>query len=87
MTICNFLKSAAISALLAGGAALPAHAVFFHIGSGSIDGSLCVGNDCVASPAFGFDTVILRENNLRILLRRYLDRGGVPAERLAADGQ
>jgi hypothetical protein len=66
MTICNFLKSAAISALVAGGAALPAHAVFFHIGSGSIDGSLCVGNDCVASPAFGFDTIILRENNLRI---------------------
>ena len=66
MTICSFLKSAAISALLAGGAALPAHAVFFHIGSGSIDGSLCVGNDCVASEAYGFDTVRLKENNLRI---------------------
>ncbi|MDQ2090262.1 hypothetical protein [Marimonas arenosa] len=43
-----------------------AQAVFFHIGSGSIDGSLCVGNDCVASEAFGFDTIRMKENNLRL---------------------
>ena len=46
--------------------AAPASAVFFHIGNGSIDGSLCVGNDCVSSEAFGFDTIRLKENNLRI---------------------
>ena len=43
-----------------------ASAVFFHIGSGSIDGSLCVGNDCLENEAFGFDTIRLKENNLRI---------------------
>src|SRR3954471_14221 len=29
-------------------------------------GSLCVGLDCPVNPNFGFDTIILRENNLRI---------------------
>lgn len=31
-----------------------------------IDGSLCVGNDCYSGYAFGFDTIVLQENNLRI---------------------
>jgi hypothetical protein len=31
-----------------------------------IDGSLCTGNDCANGEAFGFDTVRLKENNLRI---------------------
>ncbi len=31
-----------------------------------VDGSLCVGNDCPTSPAFGFATILLQENNLRI---------------------
>jgi hypothetical protein len=31
-----------------------------------IDGSLCVGNDCYNGLAFGFDTIVLMENNLRI---------------------
>ena len=31
-----------------------------------VQGSLCVGNDCPAAPAFGFDTIRLQENNLRI---------------------
>ena len=31
-----------------------------------IDGSLCVGFDCVANMAFGSDTIVLKENNLRI---------------------
>ena len=38
-----------------------------HIGNVTIDGSLCVGFDCTAGMAFGFDTIILKENNLRIL--------------------
>ena len=66
MSYRRLLKSVSAGALLALVSGLPAQAVFFHTGSGSIDGSLCVGNDCVASPAFGFDTVILRENNLRL---------------------
>jgi hypothetical protein len=31
-----------------------------------IDGSLCVGNDCYSGLDFGFDTIVLMENNLRI---------------------
>lgn len=31
-----------------------------------IDGSLCVGNDCYSGLAFGYDTIVLMENNLRI---------------------
>jgi hypothetical protein len=31
-----------------------------------VDGSLCVGNDCYNGLAFGFDTIVLMENNLRI---------------------
>ncbi len=31
-----------------------------------IQGSLCVGVDCVNGEAFSFDTIILKENNLRI---------------------
>jgi hypothetical protein len=31
-----------------------------------IDGSLCVGLDCVNGESFGFDTLRLKENNLRI---------------------
>ena len=38
----------------------------WHTGAGTIDGSLCIGFDCPATPAFGFDTLRLQENNLRI---------------------
>ena len=31
-----------------------------------IDGSLCVGFDCVVGESFGFDTIRVKENNLRI---------------------
>jgi len=31
-----------------------------------VDGSACIGFDCVNGYSFGFDTVVLRENNLRI---------------------
>jgi hypothetical protein len=31
-----------------------------------IDGSLCVGMDCVNGESFGFDTIRLKENNIRI---------------------
>jgi hypothetical protein len=31
-----------------------------------VDGSLCVGTDCVNGENFGFDTIRLKENNLRI---------------------
>jgi len=31
-----------------------------------VDGSLCVGNDCYSGLAFGFDSIVMMENNLRI---------------------
>jgi hypothetical protein len=31
-----------------------------------VDGSLCVGNDCYSGYTFGWDTIVLMENNLRI---------------------
>ncbi|MCP4903302.1 MAG: tail fiber domain-containing protein [bacterium] len=31
-----------------------------------VDGSLCVGFDCTCNMSFGFDTIVLKENNLRI---------------------
>ena len=37
-----------------------------HLDDVIIDGSLCVGNDCYSGLAFGFDTIVLMENNLRI---------------------
>ena len=35
-----------------------------------VDGSACVGQDCVNGESFGFDTIRLKENNLRI---KFLD--------------
>ena len=34
-----------------------------------VQGSLCVGFDCVNNEVFDFDTIILKENNLRILFK------------------
>ncbi|MFK7940749.1 MAG: tail fiber domain-containing protein [Roseovarius sp.] len=31
-----------------------------------VDGSICVGQDCVNGESFGFDTIRIKENNLRI---------------------
>ncbi|MDU8926874.1 hypothetical protein RXV86_05720 [Alisedimentitalea sp. MJ-SS2] len=37
-----------------------------HLDDVIIDGSLCVGFDCASGEGFGFDTIRLKENNLRI---------------------
>lgn len=42
-----------------------AHAQY-SVGDREISGSLCVGIDCVNNENFGFDTIRLKENNLRI---------------------
>ena len=31
-----------------------------------VDGSACIGFDCVNGESFGFDTIRIKENNLRI---------------------
>lgn len=45
---------------------LSAAADIVHLDDVIIDGSLCVGNDCYNGYVFGFDTIALLENNLRI---------------------
>ncbi len=44
----------------------PVFADVVHLDDVIIDGSECVGNDCVNGESFGFDTIRLKENNLRI---------------------
>ena len=43
-----------------------------------VDGSLCVGFDCTCNYSFGFDTIVLRENNLRIFFDDTSTAGGFP---------
>lgn len=43
-----------------------------------IDGSLCVGFDCVNGENFGFDTIRLKENNLRIKFDDTSNSGSFP---------
>jgi hypothetical protein len=44
-----------------------------------VQGSLCVGLDCVNNENFGFDTIILKENNTRILFNDTSVQAGFPA--------
>ncbi|WP_170125469.1 tail fiber domain-containing protein [Jannaschia seohaensis] len=44
-----------------------------------VDGSLCVGFDCANGVSFGFDTQILKENNLRIFFDDTSTAGSFPS--------
>lgn len=44
-----------------------------------VEGSACVGIDCVASESFGFDTLRLKENNLRIHFEDTSSSGSFPS--------
>ncbi|TMI98706.1 MAG: tail fiber domain-containing protein [Alphaproteobacteria bacterium] len=46
----------------------------------NVNGSLCVGFDC-PPPSFGFDTIVLRENNLRIFFDDTSVSAGFPANK------
>ena len=46
--------------------ATPASADFLILDDLIVDGSACIGFDCVNGESFGFDTLRLKENNLRI---------------------
>jgi hypothetical protein len=50
-----------------------------HLDNVSIDGSLCVGNDCPTNPTFGFNTILLMENNLRIKFEDTSTLAGFPS--------
>jgi len=43
-----------------------------------VDGSACVGTDCTSSESFGFDTLRLKENNLRIKFDDTSSSGSFP---------
>ena len=64
------IKSAVSQLAIVAGLALTintsASADIVHLDDVIIDGSLCVGQDCVNGENFGFDTLRLKENNLRI---------------------
>ncbi|MCP3969830.1 MAG: hypothetical protein GY717_05855 [Rhodobacteraceae bacterium] len=47
-----------------------AQADIVHLDDVIVNGSLCVGVDCVNGESFGFDTIRLKENNLRV---RFMD--------------
>ena len=60
----TLLKYAAVAG--ASALALPAVAQQTFTTDVIVQGSLCVGIDCTTSESFGFDTIRLKENNLRI---------------------
>jgi len=47
----------------------------------NVNGSLCVGFDCPPPGGFGFDTIVLRENNLRIFFDDTSVSAGFPANK------
>jgi len=57
----------------------PAAADICHLDDVIIDGSLCVGFDCVCNMSFGFDTIVLQENNLRIFFNDTSTAGSFPS--------
>jgi hypothetical protein len=63
--------------LIGGGHAVAQQQVFAS--DVDVQGSLCVGFDCTANESFGFDTVKLKENNLRIFFQDTSVAAGFPA--------
>ncbi len=62
----NSLKALVAGTALTALAAGSAHADFVINDDLIVDGSACIGFDCVNGESFGFDTLRLKENNLRI---------------------
>ena len=60
------LRTSAALVGLALVAAVPAVADQVILDDLIVDGSACIGQDCVNGESFGFDTIRLKENNLRI---------------------
>ncbi|WP_417489957.1 hypothetical protein [Maricaulis sp.] len=66
MKFMNTTSAAVIAAAALMGMASQANADIQHLDDVIITFSLCVGNDCNNGENFGFDTMRLKENNLRI---------------------
>ncbi|MCG6902278.1 MAG: hypothetical protein LJE68_06305 [Rhodobacter sp.] len=68
MSCRNFLAISSMTLALSAAAAAPGLAqTVLTTSNGIIEPSLCVGSDCAPGISFGADTIILKENNLRIL--------------------
>jgi len=65
-TCTNTIALLGLTTALAGFAPHTASADIVHLDDVIIDGSLCAGFDCVNGESFGFDTLRLKENNLRV---------------------
>lgn len=68
MTYSKFLKVSLAAIILATPFSVPQFAMADQVINDDliVDGSTCVGNDCVNGESFGFDTLRLKENNTRI---------------------
>jgi hypothetical protein len=62
----NLFSSAAVAALLISAPFTLVRADQQILDDLIVDGSACIGQDCVNGESFGFDTLRLKENNLRI---------------------
>ena len=63
----KILRTSAVVGLLVASAAYADQVILDDL---IVDGSICAGMDCVNGESFGFDTIRLKENNLRI---RFVD--------------
>jgi hypothetical protein len=62
------------------GSRAPAAPTYFvHPEDVSIQGSLCTGFDCVSGESFGFATLVLKENNLRLKFHDTSGTGSFPS--------
>jgi hypothetical protein len=64
------------AAMSGGGVVTPAQTIADDL---EVQGSLCVGLDCIANESFGFDTIRMKENNLRIRFDDTSTSAGFPA--------
>lgn len=64
----RLLFSVHVAALAVGASLITGKAVANQVIADNliVQGSLCVGLDCLSTESFGFDTIRLKENNLRI---------------------
>ena len=62
----RILAGTVAAAFIVGGMAASALADQVILDDLIVDGSACIGFDCVNGESFGFDTLRLKENNLRI---------------------
>ena len=62
-----FRVTAAVFGLIVISISAPATADQVILDDLIVDGSACVGQDCVNGESFGFDTIRIKENNLNIM--------------------